>query len=79
MDDCEVRLRIVEAVVPQATRYSFEQNRVVEICAHFEKYVLGLQQGEELPDSPTRKISRPRKDKSSTDLPAFLDPATHGG
>lgn len=78
MDDREIRLRIVEVVVPQATRHAIEKSQIVDICTQLENYVLGLMHGEELPDSPPRKTSRPRKEKPPTDLPAFLDP-THGG
>lgn len=79
MDDREIRLRILEAVLPQATRVSLNDPPVVlKACTIFEEYVLDLKKGENLPDSPSkRKPGRPAKG-TANDLPSFLDP-THGG
>lgn len=78
MQPDEIRLRIVEAVLPQATRVGLERGEVINTCTQLENFVLGLRNGEELPDSPPRKKqTRPAKG-TEVALPSFLDP-THGG
>lgn len=79
MDEREVRLRIVEAVLPQASRVAMQDPAsIINTCSNLEHYVLDLKKGENLPDSPPkRKPGRPAKG-TANDLPSFLDP-THGG
>jgi hypothetical protein len=79
MDDREIRLRILEAVMPQATRVGLsDPPMMIKTCTMFEQYVLDFKEGEKLSDSPPkRKTGRPAKG-TENDLPSFLDP-THGG
>lgn len=67
----EVRLRLVEVVLGQATRVGlFEPEKLVATCTQLEKYVLGLPQVEEAPTSTPRKtLTRPNKDNR---VPDFL-------
>lgn len=67
----EVRLRIFEAMVGQATKVGlFEPAKLIESCAQVEKYVLGLPSVEEAPTPTTRKtLTRPVKDNQ---VPSFL-------
>jgi hypothetical protein len=79
MDNHQIRLELVKAVVPQATRVSMtEPEHIVKVCAALEEYVLNSNNGETLPDSPTsRKPGRPRR---TTDNDAAGSPGpTHGG
>lgn len=80
MDNIEVRLRIVEVILPTASRYGMDHpDQIVDTCRAFEKYVLESHADEVSPDSSIkRKPGRPRKGQSDNDVPAFLDP-THGG
>lgn len=58
MDDLhEIRLRILEAVLPQATRVGLgEPDHIVKTCTQLEKYVLDSAQiGEKLSDSPPKR------------------------
>lgn len=59
----EIRLRIVEAVLPAATKVGLnEPEHIVKTCSNLENYVLGLgKQGEKQPvSSPRREKKRPR-------------------
>mgnify|MGYP001048052596 CR=1 FL=1 len=65
MDKTEVRLRIIEAVVPQATKVGItEPEYIVKTCSTLEEYVLGSVNNGELPDSPP--VRRGRKPKGRT-------------
>lgn len=79
MNDVEVRLRIIEVILPTASRYGMDNpEQIVTTCRTFENYVL-QSQADETPDSSgKRKPGRPRKGQGDNDVPAFLDP-THGG
>lgn len=67
----EVRLRIFEGMVGQATKVGlFDPSKLIESCAQVEKYVLGLQPVEDAPTPTTRKtLTRPSKDNQ---VPSFL-------
>jgi len=79
MDEREIRLRIVEAVIPQASRVAMQDPvSIINTCTTLESYVLDSKKGETLPDSPPRrKTGRPAK-VTVDELPSFLDP-TRGG
>lgn len=81
MDNAEARLRIVEAVVPQATKVGLTQGEpVIETCKKLEEYVFSSDKGGEKPASPAaRKKRQPRK-KATTDKSAGSPVApTHEG
>ena len=67
----EIRLRIFEAMVGQATKVGlFEPSRLIDSCAQVEKYVIGLPTVEDPPAPTTRKtLTRPVKDNR---VPDFL-------
>lgn len=69
MDDIEARLRIVEAVVPQASRVGIvEPEYIVKTCSFLEEYVLGSKKNDELPDSsPVRRGRKPKRTTSNTE------------
>jgi hypothetical protein len=81
-DDHEIRLRILEAVLPQATRVGLEEpDQIVKVCTRLEKYVLDSAQiGEKLSDSPTKRPpGRPSiKGTTSHEMNGNLGPATGG-
>lgn len=80
MDDCEVRLKLIEILVPHATKVGMtEPERIIKTCTELEKYVLDSKQREILPDSqPKRPVGRPPKGTSTPETPSFLDPARGG-
>jgi hypothetical protein len=59
----EIRLRVVEAVIGQATKVGlFDPVGLIESCTKLEKYVIGLPPAEEVPTPATRKtLTRPEK------------------
>ena len=67
----EIRLRIFEGMVGQATKVGlFDVTKLIESCAQVEKYVLGLPAVEDPPAPTTRKtLTRPVKDNP---VPDFL-------
>lgn len=67
----EIRLRIFEAMVGQATKVGlFEPTKLIDSCAQVEKYVIGLPTVEDPPAPTTRKtLTRPVKDNR---VPDFL-------
>lgn len=81
MDEREVRMRIVEVMVPKASQVGIMNPQVIiDSCAKLENYVLQSHEGETQPDSPQpKKRGRPRKE--TTEIPPFLGPSdpTHGG
>lgn len=84
MDNREIRLRIVEAVLPTASRNGLsDPDRLVDICSRLEKYVVSLESKsqEELSDLETkRRKGRPPKGTTETVTPGnSVDPTTHGG
>lgn len=83
MDDREIRLRIVEVVLPTASRNGLsDPDRLVDICSRLEKYVVSLEsksQGELSDPEPKRRNSRPRKGTTEiAEAGDSVDP-THGG
>lgn len=65
MLDQEIRLRIAEVVIPQATRVGIvEPEHIVKTCKEIEKYVIGNVETGEQPDSPP--VRRGRKPKRTT-------------
>jgi len=71
MQEDEIRLRIFEAMVGQATKVGlFEPSRLIDSCAQVEKYVIGSPTVEDPPAPTTRKtLTRPVKDNR---VPDFL-------
>ena len=71
MQGDEVRLRVFEAMVGQATKVGlFNPKELIESCAHVEKYVIGSSAVEDPPAPTTRKtLTRPVKDNQ---VPDFL-------
>lgn len=69
MDKSEIRLRIVEVMVPQATRVGvLEPEYIVKSCSQLEEYVLGVKETGEESDSPTtRKRRKPKGTTSETE------------
>lgn len=57
MDNIEIRLQILKAVLPQASRVGLgEPEHIVDICTRLEKYVLdSATTGEKLSDSPPKR------------------------
>jgi len=64
MIDRELRLRIAEVVIPQASRVGItEPSYIVKTCKEIEKYVIGRENSSELLDSqPKRKGRKPKGD-----------------
>ena len=71
MQEDEIRLRVFEAMVGQATRVGlFDVSRLIESCTLVEKYVIGSPTVEVPPAPTTRKtLTRPVKDNQ---VPSFL-------
>jgi hypothetical protein len=66
----EIRLDLVKAMIPVASRHGLTSDEIVETCARLEKYVLGLPTVEDPPAPTTRKtLTRPVKDNQ---VPSFL-------
>lgn len=64
----EVRLRLMEVLIPAASKHGIfgEVPSIITTCTQLEKYVLGLQPAEEVPTPATRKtLSRPEKTTGS--------------
>ncbi len=65
-----VRLEIVKAMIPTASRHALTGTEIVSACTQLEKYVLGLPAVGEMPTPTTRKtLTKPVKDNS---VPSFL-------
>lgn len=79
MERKTVRLELLKLVVPQATRVGLsEPQQIIDSCAQLEKYVLDFDEGEKLPNSPTRRtLTRPKRTTDDS-TPGNLNP-THGG
>ena len=71
MQEDEIRLRVFEAMVGQATKVGlFDVTKLIESCAQVEKYVLGLSSVGEAPTpTPRKTLTRPVKDNQ---VPSFL-------
>ena len=70
MQEDEIRLDLVKAMIPVASRHGLTSDEIVETCARLEKYVLGLPTVEDPPAPTTRKtLTRPVKDNP---VPDFL-------
>lgn len=65
MDNEEIRLRIVEVVVPQATRVGMmNPQNIQDTCSHLENYVIGsASQGDEPKTSGGDRPAPPSKSK----------------
>ena len=67
-----VRLEIVKAVIPVASRHGLTGDELVNTCTRLEKYVLGFAPVGDMPTPTTRKtLTKPVKDNS---VPSFLSP-----
>lgn len=71
MQEDEIRLRVFEAMVGQATRVGlFDVSGLIESCTLVEKYVIGSPTVADPPATTTRKtLTRPVKDNL---VPSFL-------
>jgi hypothetical protein len=77
----EVRLRILEALIPVASRHAItEIDEIVKKATTLENFVVGCEPADAVtPDaSNKRTLKLPRKDKIADAPPAFLTPP-HGG
>lgn len=76
LDRALLRLEILKALVPVASRYSIEGDQIVETARKLESYVVeSAPNGVEQPDTPNRDtLSLPQKDKQGEGVPAFLTP-----
>lgn len=70
MEPVDIRLELVKAMIPTASRHGLMGGEIVSTCTLLEKYVLGSVPSEETPASPPRKtLTRPVKDNQ---VPDFL-------
>ena len=70
MQEPEVRLELVKAMIPVASRHGLTSAELVESCTRLEKYVLGLSSVGEAPTpTPRKTLTRPVKDNQ---VPSFL-------
>ena len=66
----EVRLELVKAMIPVASRHGLTSDEIVTTCTQLEKYVLGLSSVGEAPTpTPRKTLTRPVKDNQ---VPSFL-------
>ena len=63
MDNNEIRLRIVEAVIPQASRVALNDSEIIiKTCTGLEKYVLKSEtSGKKSNPQPKKVTTKPRK------------------
>lgn len=79
MDKAQARLAILGVVVPQASRVSITDPKVlIETCRTLEEYVLDSDKGENLPESPPKRVAGRPKRTTDTNAVSKSDP-THGG
>lgn len=80
MREQDIRLKILEIVLPVSTRVGINRpESVVEICSQFEKYVIGFPKSEEKSASqPQTRQKRSSKKTTEEPTPSFLDPAYSG-
>jgi hypothetical protein len=79
MDKAQIRLTLLSMVLPQASRVSITDPKlIIETCTELEKYVLDSEKGENLPDSPTKRAPGRPKRTTDNDSISKVDP-THGG
>ena len=65
-----VRLELVKAMIPVASRHGLTSGEIVTTCTQLEKYVLGLSSVGEAPTpTPRKTLTRPVKDNQ---VPSFL-------
>ena len=65
-----VRLELVQAMIPVASRHGLTSGEIVTTCTQLEKYVLGLSSVGEAPTpTPRKTLTRPVKDNQ---VPSFL-------
>lgn len=80
MVEQDIRLKILEIVVPTATMAGINKpENIINICSHFEKYVIGSPKSEEKSASQPQ-IRKKRSSRKATEepTPSFLDPAHSG-
>ena len=66
----DVRLELVKAMIPLASRHGLTSGEIVTTCTQLEKYVLGLSSVGEAPTpTPRKTLTRPVKDNP---VPDFL-------
>ena len=70
MQEDEIRLDLVKAMIPVASRHGLTSDEIVETCARLEKYVIGSPTVADPPATTTRKtLTRPAR---TTGIPDFL-------
>lgn len=70
MEPAEIRLELIKALIPSASRHGLVGDEIVNTCTTLEKYVIGSPASGETPAPPTRKtLTRPVKDNQ---VPDFL-------
>jgi hypothetical protein len=70
----EVRLELVKAMIPVASRHGLTSGEIVTTCTRLEKYVLGFAPVGDMPTPTTRKtLTKPVK-LSDNSVPSFLSP-----
>ena len=66
----EVRLELVKAMIPVASRHGLTSDEIVTTCTQLEKYVIGSSAVEDPPaPTPRKTLTRPVKDNQ---VPSFL-------
>ena len=66
----DVRLELVKAMIPVASRHGLTSGEIITTCTQLEKYVLGLSSVGEAPTpTPRKTLTRPVKDNQ---VPSFL-------
>jgi hypothetical protein len=66
----DVRLELVKAMIPVASRHGLTSGEIVTTCTQLEKYVLGLSSVGGAPTpTPRKTLTRPVKDNQ---VPSFL-------
>lgn len=79
MDKTQIRLALLGMVLPQASRVSMTDPKlIIETCTTLEDYVLDSKKGEKLPDSPPKRAPGRPKRTTETSAVSHSDP-THGG
>lgn len=79
MDNSQTRLALLAMVIPQASRVSITDPKlIIETCTTLEEYVLDSKKGENLPESPPKRAPGRPKRTTYDDTVSKSDP-THGG
>lgn len=76
MERDALRLELLKALIPVASRHGLVSDEIVESARKLESYVVdSAPNGEEKPDSPNRGLlTLPRKEKQDGSIPDFMTP-----